>query len=290
MRRMLAGGLAIAVVALAGGAFAKSAPFSARRHDKLVCSPPSNGGSLVRGICVLPRASVGQPYEGFIQTSDNSGGTFSVVAGALPPGVSIPRRYGAAGTIVSGTPTERGRFTFTVHGVDQEGQPLRQTYSIKVEPAPPLRFAFPTSCCARGTVGESYLQNLFSNGGVGPYTASVVAGTIPPGLALTTTPPFSISGTPTSAGTFPITIQITDGRGAEAAKRGRIVIRPLGGGRLRPPLGAFPQWAIQDSNLGPLPYQLFAGGKNVKQVQEWLGHADPAFTLRTYVHLVDCRI
>jgi hypothetical protein len=25
----------------------------------------------------------------------------------------------------------------------------------------------------------------------------------------------------------------------------------------------------------------------VKQVQEWLGHADPGFTLRTYVHLMD---
>lgn len=32
---------------------------------------------------------------------------------------------------------------------------------------------------------------------------------------------------------------------------------------------------------------LFANGKNVKQVQEWLGHADAAFTLRTYVHLMD---
>jgi len=32
---------------------------------------------------------------------------------------------------------------------------------------------------------------------------------------------------------------------------------------------------------------LFAGGKDVKQVQEWLGHADPGFTLRTYVHLLD---
>jgi integrase len=32
---------------------------------------------------------------------------------------------------------------------------------------------------------------------------------------------------------------------------------------------------------------LFEGGKNVKQVQEWLGHADPSFTLRTYVHLLD---
>lgn len=32
---------------------------------------------------------------------------------------------------------------------------------------------------------------------------------------------------------------------------------------------------------------LFEEGRNVKQVAEWLGHADPAFTLRTYVHLLD---
>jgi integrase len=32
---------------------------------------------------------------------------------------------------------------------------------------------------------------------------------------------------------------------------------------------------------------LFDGGKNVAQVAKWLGHGDPAFTLRTYVHLLD---
>jgi integrase len=32
---------------------------------------------------------------------------------------------------------------------------------------------------------------------------------------------------------------------------------------------------------------LFDQGRNVKQVAEWLGHADPSFTLRTYVHLID---
>lgn len=32
---------------------------------------------------------------------------------------------------------------------------------------------------------------------------------------------------------------------------------------------------------------LFDAGRNVKQVQEWLGHSDPSFTLRTYVHLMD---
>jgi integrase len=32
---------------------------------------------------------------------------------------------------------------------------------------------------------------------------------------------------------------------------------------------------------------LFEAGRNVRQVAEWLGHADPGFTLRTYVHLMD---
>ena len=32
---------------------------------------------------------------------------------------------------------------------------------------------------------------------------------------------------------------------------------------------------------------LFAKGRNVKQVQEWLGHANPSITLETYVHLMD---
>jgi integrase len=32
---------------------------------------------------------------------------------------------------------------------------------------------------------------------------------------------------------------------------------------------------------------LFAAGKSPKQVQTWLGHTDPAFTLRVYVHLMD---
>ncbi len=32
---------------------------------------------------------------------------------------------------------------------------------------------------------------------------------------------------------------------------------------------------------------LFAGGVNLRQVADWLGHTDPAFTLRTYVSLMD---
>ena len=32
------------------------------------------------------------------------------------------------------------------------------------------------------------------------------------------------------------------------------------------------------------------GGKNVKQVQEWLGHHSAAYTLKEYVHLIDAGV
>jgi integrase len=35
---------------------------------------------------------------------------------------------------------------------------------------------------------------------------------------------------------------------------------------------------------------LFERGFNVKQVQKWLGHHSPSFTLDTYVHLLDERL
>ncbi len=35
------------------------------------------------------------------------------------------------------------------------------------------------------------------------------------------------------------------------------------------------------------PVEHGGGGKNIRQVSAWLGHADPAFTLRCYVHLID---
>ena len=46
-------------------------------------------------------------------------------------------------------------------------------------------------------------------------------------------------------------------------------------------------WASFHSFRHTCASMLFDEGRNVKQVAEWLGHADPAFTLRTYVHLLD---
>jgi len=201
-----------------------SASTASAPRDRLVCSPGTNGGTLHNGVCVLPNAALGQPYEGFIITNDNDGGTFFIVAGSIPPGLFMPHQYGASGTIVGGTPTQRGTFNFTVQGVDQAGQPLGQSYRITVGPALPFRISFPATCCNAGTVGQSYLQNFAVFGGVGPYVASIAAGKLPPGISLSTTAPFSLTGTPTQGGTFHFTFMVTDGTGARATEAGTITV------------------------------------------------------------------
>jgi integrase len=46
-------------------------------------------------------------------------------------------------------------------------------------------------------------------------------------------------------------------------------------------------WATLHTFRHTCASMLIEDGKNIAQVARWLGHSDPAFTLRTYVHLMD---
>lgn len=138
----------------------------------------------------------------------------------------------AGATIVGGTPTKQGTFTFTVDNVpyNQPGAPPSQgTYSITVHKLQPLAITS-TSPMPSGTVGAPYAQGFFLSGGVGPHFWSVVSGTLPHGLGLVTTVPGDygnqLAGTPTQAGTFTFTMKVSDGINQQATMQFTLTINP----------------------------------------------------------------
>jgi hypothetical protein len=200
-----------------------------------LCSPGDNGGTLVNGVCVLPHVNVGQNSEEFILTSNGAVNTFTIVSGGLPPGMSMPATFGAAGTIVGGTPTQQGTFTFTVHAVpfaNPQGASAQLTFSITVDPPLPLAIAS-ISPLPAGQVGVSYfpLDFFLVSNAPAPITWSVASGQLPPGLALSSPNAPAIvgnqlSGTPTTAGTFVFTMKVTDGLGRQATRQFSLTIQP----------------------------------------------------------------
>src|ERR1051325_5922406 len=81
-----------------------------------------------------------------------------------------------------------------------------------------------TNSLATGVIGTPYSQTLTANGGMAPYTWSVSAGTLPPGLTLATTG--IVSGTPTSTGTTTFTVTVTDKKSDTASKPLSITVNP----------------------------------------------------------------
>ena len=201
--------------------------------DQLLCD--SAGDFLEGGVCVLPDAITGMPYAGQLVTSHNVGGTLSIASGALPAGLSLPATFTGSGATISGTPAAPGiepTSSFTVKGTDTQTQPLYQPYQITVDPNQPLTVVLPASGSTLypGTVGQAFAVNFFLSGGAAPYTWSVASGQLPPGLHLQT---FSdprdasneMAGTPTTAGAYTWTMQVTDVYGHQATQRFTITIQ-----------------------------------------------------------------
>jgi hypothetical protein len=93
------------------------------------------------------------------------------------------------------------------------GQPVSGNINIRVQPQ--LYFTLPVRDFIVGKALESGFDTLPVEGGIRPYTVQVISGSLPPGLALPTgpvDPSLSIyfTGTPTTAGTFHATLQVTD--------------------------------------------------------------------------------
>ncbi len=160
----------------------------------------------------------------YLQTLDAAGGIqpygWAVSSGTLPPGVTLS----SAGTL-SGSPTAIGTYTFTVQVNDSSApaQMAARTFSVTISAA----LAITTTSLPSATVNTAYTQTLAATGGTLPYTWAVIGNTLPPGLALNATTG-NISGTPSTAGAYNFTVQVTDSTSAAKTQALSITVSTTG--------------------------------------------------------------
>ncbi len=142
----------------------------------------------------LPIAQVGTPYSQTITALPSGSYTYSVSSGVLPDGLALNSTTG----VISGTPSQRGLFSFRVTAVNLGGCASFIGYVINVATCAPITVN-PTAL-TNGTVGATYSQTITAAPSL-PYSFSISSGALPMGLSLNATTGV-ISGTPTSAGVY----------------------------------------------------------------------------------------
>ncbi len=152
----------------------------------------------------LSGASAGMPYTQTILATGGTGPyTYVVNSGALAPGLTISNM----GTI-TGTATTVGTYNFSVQATDSTGALTQSNYTLLVGASSPRILA---NTIPNFAVNTAIMNSLRTQGGTAPYTYTIMSGTLPPGVTLS--PAGAVRGTPTSTGSFPLTIRVTDAAG-----------------------------------------------------------------------------
>lgn len=154
---------------------------------------------------ILPGGALSSSYS---QSLAATGGTgpyaWSVSAGALPGGFTLSN----AG-LLSGTPTSAGTFNFTIQAQDSLLVNGMRSYTLIVASTDLAITTSPT--LPGGTQGAAYSQSLTGSGGTVGYTWSVLSGSLPGGLSLSSAG--LLSGTPTAASNASFTVRLADSGG-----------------------------------------------------------------------------
>ena len=180
--------------------------FTAANNDDVRVTITINAS--VSPITVFPATlstlTAGTPFS---QTLTATGGlapyTYTLQSGALPVGLSLN-----SGGVLSGTPTQRGGYSFSVRATDSTtptAQFFDKGYTGSVQ-IPTLTLNTPAGTAIQGA---AFSQTLSSSGGVAPYSYLLETGTLPAGITLSSGG--VLSGTTNAApGSFVLGIRVTE--------------------------------------------------------------------------------
>ena len=195
----------------------------------------------------LPTGSPGVAYSAMLSVSGgtapytwcvlNMGGTAcDPTQSELPPGLTLTTDSNGNG-IIAGTPTSAPAVPtqFTVQVTDSE-----TPAAVATEPLTLTIMGILTTSLPAATLNSHYSEQMTGSGGVPAYTWCVMessgacdngsGGALPPGLTLaapcvgTRLPACTISGTPTTAGSYPFTVQLKDGETPPAVATAQLTI------------------------------------------------------------------
>jgi hypothetical protein len=162
----------------------------------------------------LPNGQVGVHYE---TSLDHSGGfgtldSYSVIAGALPPGLSLTDPMSLFGSRLVGTPTLAGTYQFTLRlelcATNPENctpQIATREYEVVITGSP---LSIVTSTLPDAAIGTPYSVFLVREGGSSPFQWNLESGDLPAGISLTTEG--ELTGTPTAAGDASFDVRVQD--------------------------------------------------------------------------------
>src|SRR5205823_1955056 len=157
-------------------------------------------------VITSPTAATGQVGVAFsYQITASNGPIISYNATGLPGGLSVNTSTG----LISGTPTTAGTYSVTISATNSGGTGSATLTLTVVNPPPPVITSATTST---GQVGVAFSYQITATNNPTSYNATV----LPAGLTVNTTTGL-ISGTPTTAGTYTVTISATNSGGTGSA-------------------------------------------------------------------------
>lgn len=170
------------------------------------------------GVVASLAISSTSPLTGGVVSTSYSG-TLTAINGTAPytwslTSGSVPGLTLSTGGELIGTPTTEGTYTLNVLVTD--GASATASKSLTITIATSAQNITSTSPLTGGAVNAAYSATLAATGGTTPYTWSIVSGSLPTGLALSSGG--VLSGTPTVAGVFTFTAQVNDNGGLSTMK------------------------------------------------------------------------
>jgi len=165
----------------------------------------------------VPTPLMGLPYsQQLTRTGGAASGTWSVVGGALPTGLTLNSSTG----LLSGTPIVSGNFSFSARFTDSNNCLGEKVYFFSVIACQTITLG--PDPLPSAAVNTLYNQQLTVTGGTSPYTFSVIGGAPPTGITLSSSGLLSGTATTTTPANF--TVRATDVNGCTGTKTMTLIV------------------------------------------------------------------